>query len=265
MTSFELRAQPAGIHSPLNLSFVSTEPLSSSFPPLESTYGSDAPHATVTEAICLSGDCIEVDPEIGFTTDVVVNLDSSPPSQPEEVDSKKDDDLEGESNVEQDCEFEECEDEEDEQGNTPICVRLTFHSSNYDLFYSPSDGTTPALFGEQLTLFSGPLNVFMETLQSHWGIVNDIALFFPQLQLKFHTHMPFSEVSVRSSSRKQLTCLQSLSLLDLSFLASKANEDYDHVLLVTMDQEANNFVVQYNALLDLADGTSNKEEKITEY
>jgi len=153
------------------------------------------------------------------------------------------------------------DDEEDDLDNeVPIAVRLTTDNQTMELFNTASSvqsssptgtssqnsGVSSVLFQERGSLFRDPLHLFMEALQEQLGVVNDISLYFPQLQLKFHTHMPFSE---------------SLSLLDLSFLASKANPDYDNVLEVTLSQDNNNFVVQYNRLLDLADdGTESEDE-----
>merc|ERR1712137_1066316 len=150
------------------------------------------------------------------------------------------------------------DEEEDLDDDVPIAVRLTtdtktlelfntasFVQSSNDISFSSSDASS-VLFRDQVHLFREPLHLFMEALQSELGLVNDISLYFPQLQLKFHTHMPFSE---------------SLSLLDLSFLASKANSDYDNVLTIRLSEESNNFVIQYNRLLDLAeDGTESEDE-----
>lgn len=99
---------------------------------------------------------------------------------------------------EKDCVSDCCDDEIDveEDISVPASVLLTFNFNKTHIFTNPElNISTKPLFHEKCSLFRKPLIEFMEALQTHFSIDNDVALYFSQLKLKFYTHMPFTEVS----------------------------------------------------------------------
>lgn len=144
----------------------------------------------------------------------------------------------------------------DEDKQVPGCVLLTFNSKQTNIFtnFNPNQtltGKNLPLFHDRCSLFRSPLINFMEALQDNFAIKNDVALYFPQLKLKFYTHMRFSE---------------KLSLLDLFFLASKvANEGDKSILLIDLLEEKDNFVSQYNLLLSVTDDIVSSDDEAEEF
>ena len=78
-------------------------------------------------------------------------------------------------------------------------VLLTYNNVQYNIFTDhpekdSSKFTPEPLFHNQNSLFSENLVNFMEQLQSHFNIKNDIILYFPVLQFKFYTNMKYTKV-----------------------------------------------------------------------
>lgn len=90
---------------------------------------------------------------------------------------------------------EEIDTDYDESAPTPVL--LTYNFTKTPIFTNSESNSTNSkpLFHDNCHLFRKPLVEFMEALKKHYSINNDIALYFPQLKLKFYTHMPYSEVS----------------------------------------------------------------------
>ena len=74
-----------------------------------------------------------------------------------------------------------------------ISILLTYNSQSTVIFSNHDEKGT---FNDQYYLIKDPLVNFMEALQSHFNIENDISLFFPQLKLTFHQHMIFSHLQL---------------------------------------------------------------------
>lgn len=124
-----------------------------------------------------------------------------------------------------------------------ISILLTYNSQSTVIFSNHDEKGT---FNDQYYLIKDPLVNFMEALQSHFNIENDISLFFPQLKLTFHQHMIFTE---------------KLCLLDLSFLASQNTDDNGTVLEIKLLEQENNFISQYNALLSSTGSLDSDDEE----
>jgi len=125
-----------------------------------------------------------------------------------------------------------------------ISILLTYNSQSTMIFSNHGEKGT---FNDQNHLIKDPLVNFMEALQSHFNIENDISLFFPQLKLTFHQHMVFTE---------------KLCLLDLSFLASQNIDDNNgSVLEIKLLEQENNFITQYNALLSSTGSLDSDDEE----
>jgi len=122
-------------------------------------------------------------------------------------------------------------------------LRLEWGNRLVDLFTQDDDDEQhPAVerisFDNEAQLFTEPISTFIQALQSKLNITNDISLFFPHLNLKFH---------------KDSVWNQSISLSQLFYITSKlASEDESMRFDVQLQVESSSFVEQYNRLIERA-------------
>ena len=174
--------------------------------------------------------------------------------------------------IENDQDIEETNEEETEDHENSITpILLTYCSKKYCIFtdavnpdtqtQGSQSSTEHVIFSNEPELYSQSLKSFMQSIQSHFKIINDIVIFFPTLKLKFYSHIPFAEVRclfrIFSNFSKFFTYFfppQKLSLRDIAFLASNVNLQ-SNTLEIELTEEPYNFVSQYQLLINITRGT----------